>query len=111
MGVFSDRIYAARVSRRISLREVAKNVGISAMYLSELENGVKIPDRSKVLPKLADYYAIPIDTLLNLAEEEKKDIAVKAAQEGDFKKAFAAARKNENISKTLSDLFKKGEIG
>lgn len=38
-----------------SLRKVALKIGISAMYLSEIESGKKIPS-SDVLSRIAQYY-------------------------------------------------------
>lgn len=107
MGAFSDRIYAKRVLDRIPLRAVAEAIGVSAMAISDLENG-KIPENSEVIPKLASYYKLELSELLQLAHEERKQNVLQSARDGDFKTAFAAARKNDDISKALTDFLQNG---
>lgn len=56
VGDFLKRI---RVSKGMSVREVAKAVGFSASSLSEYENGRTDPPSSKFL-KLCEFYNIPL---------------------------------------------------
>jgi transcriptional regulator with XRE-family HTH domain len=108
MGKLSGFLYQSRVMQRRTLREVATKIGISAMYLSELENGVKIPLRSNVLPKLAEEYGITNDAIQTMAEEEQMEQAMNSAKAGDFQKAFTAARKSPDITYALSEFIKSG---
>ena len=50
-----DYIHALRISKGTTLRSAAKEMNMSAMYLSEIESGKKIPS-GKILKKIADYY-------------------------------------------------------
>jgi len=54
--------------------DMAKELGISRSYISEIEKGLKIPS-VEVLIKYADFYEVPLSSLLLFAEnlEDKKD--------------------------------------
>jgi len=106
MGAFSDLIYDKRVSQRKTLLEVADQLGISAMYLSELENGKKLPVNSKVIPKLAEYYGLNMDNLNVLIAEERKQMIANEVKNEEYSKLFSAARKNKQISDALIELLK-----
>lgn len=72
MKALGQYLNAARVKRQITLRQMAREVAISAMYLSELENGKKVPINGDVLPRLADYLGIEPSKLLALALKDKE---------------------------------------
>lgn len=112
MEKFSDYIYEQRVIRRLTLREVATSLEMSAMYLSNLENGKKLPAKEDVVYKIANYYRCDPENLLTLFRAEKQEITKKefneACSKGEYQKAFAAARKNSDLSKVLSELLKEG---
>lgn len=51
-----DYLHNLRIKKELgSLRSVALKIGISAMYLSEIESGKKIPS-ADVLKKISQYY-------------------------------------------------------
>src|SRR6266478_5220154 len=50
--------------RSVSLREVARQTGISNEYLSQLERGVATKRAPDVLQKLAKFYGAPYESLL-----------------------------------------------
>lgn len=50
-----DYLHALRISRGKTLRTAAKEMNMSAMYLSEIESGKKIPS-GKMLKNIADFY-------------------------------------------------------
>jgi len=105
---FGRRIQIARVDMGKSLRQVATDLGMSAMYLSELETGKKMPDRSKVVPKLAEYYVIDINELWNLLDIDIKAKAREALLGKDYKTAFAAARKRPDLLGDFAKMLQKG---
>lgn len=61
-----------RKAKGVTQDEVAKYVGVSAQAVSKWENG-SIPD-TELLPKIADYFGISIDTLFG-REHAGKDIS------------------------------------
>jgi len=50
-----DYLHSLRIERGKTLRGAAKEMNISAMYLSEMESGKKIPS-GQMLKKISDYY-------------------------------------------------------
>lgn len=64
--VFGGCLYRHRQTRRLSQAALAKHAGISAGYLSELENGKRRPPTSRVVSQLA--------SALGLTEREKHQL-------------------------------------
>lgn len=69
--IFGDYIHRLRIEKGDSLRKAAMGIGVSAMYLSELESGKKIP-AGKTTRKIADYYDVDYMTLSNLCNKSKE---------------------------------------
>jgi transcriptional regulator with XRE-family HTH domain len=64
-----------REDERLSLREVAKKINVSASTLSRIENGIGVPD-SATLARLAAWLGIPLERLMKgslLSEHLTKD--------------------------------------
>ncbi len=54
--ILGDYLHKVRINKGLgSLRNVASKIGISAMYLSEIESGKKIPS-GEVLHKISECY-------------------------------------------------------
>ncbi len=73
-----DHIHHLRIAKGKSLRSAAKEMDISAMYLSEIESGKKIPS-GQVIKKISDYYQeqyIKLVTLGNESEENSEKASV-----------------------------------
>ena len=64
-------IRAKREEKNLSLVDFAKEVGISAGYLSQLENGKKANPKLEVLLKIIKFLEINLDTLLGLEQESE----------------------------------------
>lgn len=64
LTALSRNLRALREGRRETLRDVAGNTGLSAGYLSALENGAGCNPGAKLLVKLADYFQCSVDFLL-----------------------------------------------
>jgi transcriptional regulator with XRE-family HTH domain len=52
-----------RQDEKLSLREVARKVGVSAATLSRIENGIGMPD-SATLARLASWLGVPLERLM-----------------------------------------------
>ena len=63
-----DFVHDLRIKKKESLRSAAKAMEISAMYLSEIESGKKIPS-GKMIRKISDYYETYFFQLVNLGNE------------------------------------------
>lgn len=71
------KLYMARVSKKLSLREVGKSVGLSAMYISDIENGKRIPLKGSALSSLASFYNLSLFQLIDLAYNDTKRLVIK----------------------------------
>lgn len=69
----SQVLTEARVSRGLTQREAANYLGITPMFLSELESGKKIPTKGKALETIADFYKISYQELLAIAMTSKAE--------------------------------------
>jgi transcriptional regulator with XRE-family HTH domain len=85
-----ERIRALRHQRSLSQQALARRVGISVPYMSQIENGRRNPSRS-ALRRLADALEIPIERLLEdrpwrsgevATSEEHRDISARPVAEG-----------------------------
>ncbi|HEX8185146.1 MAG TPA: helix-turn-helix transcriptional regulator, partial [Blastocatellia bacterium] len=52
-----------RQEEKLSLRQVATNINVSASTLSRIENGIGVPD-SATLARLATWLGIPLERLM-----------------------------------------------
>ena len=91
-----------------TLREVERGAGIPNSYLSNVEIGSKRPGL-KTLSKLADYFGVPLDELLEVAGlphrkgiEEKAVSALDIHRSFDFLMADPALRQYERPADRLS---------
>ncbi len=66
-----------RKEKGITQEELARNVGVSAQAVSKWENG-GVPD-TELLPKIADYFAVSIDTLFD-RDFDNRDISAIIAE-------------------------------
>jgi transcriptional regulator with XRE-family HTH domain len=61
------RLRVLRAERRVTLREVEEATGVAKETLSDLERGKRRP-KDITLAKLADFYGVPVETLLEAEE-------------------------------------------
>ncbi|MBI9094165.1 MAG: helix-turn-helix transcriptional regulator [Sphaerochaeta sp.] len=67
---FGDKVRAMRVERNLTLREASSQIGLSAMFLSELESGAKFPSPEK-LQNIAEFYHVKKEELETLITKQK----------------------------------------
>jgi len=68
---FQDRVYDLRLSRKLSLEELASQTGLSKAVLSRYEQDDDLKDPSaRVIQKLAKFYGVSTDYLLGLTENK-----------------------------------------
>ena len=71
MQTFSQTIVEARTKNNLGLRELAKRVGISAGYLSEIERELKPAPSDTIVQSLADTLSLDYKELLKLAAADR----------------------------------------
>ena len=62
-----------RTCMGLSLNEMSKRCGVSAIYLSELELGKKTKPSEEVIEKMANACGLKTDTILFFIEQQKGD--------------------------------------
>lgn len=85
VGTLGDYIRQQRHSAQVSLRELARQAGVSNPYLSQVERGLKRPS-AEILGQLAKALRISAETLYvraGLLDERRGDAAVLEALASD----------------------------
>lgn len=95
---FGAVIKKAREERKLSLREVEKEAGISYAYLHQLESGKRGIPKIEVLYALSKLYGLPVETMLaSKTDSQRPDFEILL---GDKKILIEVkTRVEENIQK------------
>ncbi len=95
---FGERVRRIRKDRKLGLRETAKNVGISATYLSRIEtNEEKSPPAEKVILALAKVLDDNVDILMTLAGRVAEEVEKVITADAKMPEVLRTARK-QNVS-------------
>ena len=70
MQSFGQKIRTFRKAKAKLLRQAAADLEMDQATLSKLENGILLPN-TRMLQKLSEYYAVPLEELKTLAHAEK----------------------------------------
>jgi HTH-type transcriptional regulator, competence development regulator len=101
METFGQRIKTARKAKGISLREAAEQIGVSAGYLSQLENDTAnwMPKEDAII-KIGEFYGENADLLMALAGKIPEELrtmmrdAIKSGMANELRnQMFAMIRK------------------
>ena len=84
----------ARTDHGITIRQMSRDLGISAMYISELENSKKIPLGGDVLSRISVYLGLNPEEMIKMAFTEKSN---KKLSELDNNLSLSVARKTMDI--------------
>lgn len=112
---FGKYLSTKRLSKHISLRLFAKKIGISATYLSQIENGLKPAPKSLVLEKMIEILMLEsneIDMFYDLAAKTKGDTflavdLVKYINDNEIIHSTLRLSKRCNVSSTdWQDIYK-----
>ena len=58
MRPFGAFLHDLRLKNKLTLRKAGEELGISYIYISEIENGKKIPSK-KIIKLFSRYYSVP----------------------------------------------------
>ena len=97
---FGNLLQKLREEKAISARAAAVGMGISAVYLCDLENGGRKPPKGKVLNDICAYYGI---------DEEKKEQLkelIEVERNGTTKQQLEFLSKNRHARKVVDMLMK-----
>jgi phosphoenolpyruvate phosphomutase len=71
---FGSHIKTLRAARNIGQRELARNTGISASYLNDIENNKRLPPRKEIIKKIAHILEANLENLYDMAGKSKNRI-------------------------------------
>jgi transcriptional regulator with XRE-family HTH domain len=105
-----DRLRARRRSEGLSIRDVARQIGVSAPTLSRVERGQHLPDRENLL-RIARWAGVRIDPTLHPDEaRRRRNQVVHASDASTLEAVEMHLRADKNLSRddaeALSELFR-----
>ena len=72
LNTFAGMLKNARLSKGITLKIAAQNLGVSLQYISQLENGVQLPHYENI-EKLSNFYNLDAKKLAELKFKSTKE--------------------------------------
>jgi len=107
MKTFGEKLRELREAKDLSLRELARNLGVSAAFLSDVELGRRHPSEA-VLKKLARALRVPVEELRKHdTRPPVADLKRRAAADPAFGLALRRVMDKEISSEELLDLVRK----
>jgi len=103
-----SRVRAKRRSRKLSIREAAEEVGVSAPTISRVERG-HLPERENLL-RLARWAEVRIDPVLHESGRRRRDTAIHGPDASTVEAVELHLRADKNLSsddaEALSEMFR-----
>ncbi len=72
MGTFGDALKEARKAQRLTLRKISETIGLSIGYISDIEQGRRLPPSADIIDNLERLLKTSKGSLKALANEAKK---------------------------------------
>lgn len=63
--MFKDRLRQLRIEHNLTQAEIAKAIGVSSATIGNYEQGTREPRNNEMRQKLADYFNVSVDYLMN----------------------------------------------
>jgi transcriptional regulator with XRE-family HTH domain len=100
--VLGEELRRLRLEKGVSLREVEKATEVSNAYLSQLENGKTEQPSPRVLHKLAEYYGVPYNRLMEVAGYLQPSENARANKVGSIQAALMSDDLTDEEEKTVA---------
>ena len=94
-----------RLELGLSYSKLGKKIGVSAMYLCDLENGNRIPLKGIVVEKIANFFNVPIDQLKQMALIAKAENELKKQDSDEINELKFALARRLFEKKDVEELF------
>jgi transcriptional regulator with XRE-family HTH domain len=106
--ILGDRVRAKRRSRKLSIREAAQEIGVSAPTISRVERG-HLPERENLL-RLARWAGVRIDPVLHADTRRARNTLVHDPSASTVEAVELHLRADKNLSRddaeALSEMFR-----
>jgi transcriptional regulator with XRE-family HTH domain len=103
--VLGEELRRLRLEKGVSLREVEKETEVSNAYLSQLENGKTEQPSPRVLHKLAEYYKVPYNRLMEVAGYLQPSENARANKVGSIQAALMSDDLTDEEEKTVAQFI------
>jgi len=109
---FGERIRRVRKEKGLGLRATAREVGISATFLSRIESGKEeaVP-REEVIRKLADHLGEDFDELMTLAGRISKAVKSQVSADPQMPEFLRQVREQNIPAEELLEMLRKRKEG
>jgi len=104
-NVLGEELRRLRIEKGVTLREVEKETDVSNAYVSQLENGKAEQPSPRVLHKLAGYYKVPYNRLMEAAGYIQPPQNGQPAGAGSVQAALMASDLTENEENTVAQFI------
>ncbi|SRR6266567_3843258 len=104
-NVLGEELRRLRIEKGATLREVEDETDISNAYISQLENGKAEQPSPRVLHKLAEFYKIPYNRLMEAAGYIKPSRNAKHVGSGSLQAALMASDLTQEEEKTVTQFI------
>lgn len=72
--MFKDRLKQLRIDKGVTQADIAKAIGVSAATIGNYEQGTREPRNNEMWQKLADYFCVSVDELMDKESSDTKYI-------------------------------------
>jgi transcriptional regulator with XRE-family HTH domain len=104
-NVLGEELRRLRIEKGVTLREVEKETDVSNAYVSQLENGKAEQPSPRVLHKLAGYYKVPYNRLMEAAGYIQPPQNGQPSGPGSVQAALMASDLTENEENTVAQFI------
>lgn len=101
---FGEFIRTTRLDLNIGLRDFAKQIGISATYVSKMETGEYAPPKEENIKKMAKILKIDEDKLLSMADKLSSDIKDIINVKPDLYASFLRRVKPKDVERFMREM-------
>lgn len=105
--MFKDRLRQLRIERNLTQAEIAKAIGVSAATIGNYEQGTREPRNNEMWQKLADYFNVSVDELMDKSNiSSKRIVKILKSPEQEFIDSLWGYRKDRPIIYNGVDITK-----
>lgn len=109
MGIFGEHVRRLREQASKSMRAMADAVGVSVVYISDIERGRRNPPQGEKLARMAQCLEVDVNDLEEIAAKERRRVELELSEQDSVisDAALTLARRWDSItSEEASQIIK-----